>query len=354
MAEDPAEIINQIVNDKGFIRTRDLATRCRISRQAAHAHLRRLVGHGLLVAEGKGRAVRYRPVRVTASGFASGLSLASAVGAAVTQYRYPTRGLAEDQVWEKMKRDLPASRLSRAAIEILNYAVTETVNNAIDHSESDEIVVELSVIQGGETVQVFVDDPGVGIFERIRRALGLQDTLQALQELSKGKLTTAPENHPGKGVFFVSKAVDYLEIASSGLRWSVDNQRGDLAVGEAPPRPGTRVTFEVRAQPARALAAVFEEYTEDLEFSKTRTVVKPFEIGTRFVSRSEAKRLTARLEQFREVVLDFRGVESVGQGFVDEVFRVFAAAHPEVRLVPVNMSPPVEFMITRGLPQRSQ
>jgi hypothetical protein len=53
-------------------------------------------------------------------------------------------------------------------------------------------------------------------------------------------------------------------------------------------------------------------------------------------------------------VLDFRGVESVGQGFVDEVFRVFATAHPEVRLVPANISPPVEFMITRGLKRRSQ
>jgi hypothetical protein len=30
----------------------------------------------------------------------------------------------------------------------------------------------------------------------------------------------------------------------------------------------------------------------------------------------------AGLERFRDVIVDFRGVQEVGQGFVDEVFRV--------------------------------
>jgi hypothetical protein len=66
-----------------------------------------------------------------------------------------------------------------------------------------------------------------------------------------------------------------------------------------------------------------------------------------------AKRLLANLERFREVILDFRGVEGVGQGFVDEVFRVWARDHPEVKLIPVEMNEAVEFMVRRGLPERA-
>ena len=59
--------------------------------------------------------------------------------------------------------------------------------------------------------------------------------------------------------------------------------------------------------------------------------------------------MASGLEKFREVILDFRSVEGVGQGFVDELFRVWATAHRDVRLVPQNMNAAVEFMVRRGL-----
>ena len=99
---------------------------------------------------------------------------------------------------------------------------------------------------------------------------------------------------------------------------------------------------------ARDLRRLFEAYTEDFEFVRTRTVIKLLAIGVRFVSRSEAKRLVHNLERFREVVLDFKGVEGVGQGFADEIFRVWHREHPEVRLIPVNMCEPVQFMVERA------
>jgi hypothetical protein len=87
------------------------------------------------------------------------------------------------------------------------------------------------------------------------------------------------------------------------------------------------------------------------DLQSARCVVRLFEHGTFFVSRSEAKRLLANLDRFREVILDFRGVEGVGQGFVDEVFRVWAHDHSEVKLIPVEMNEAVEFMVRRGLPE---
>lgn len=54
-----------------------------------------------------------------------------------------------------------------------------------------------------------------------------------------------------------------------------------------------------------------------------------------------------RFERFKQVVLDFEGVAEIGQAFADELFRVFATAHPEVRLTPVNTSEAVASMVRR-------
>jgi hypothetical protein len=54
------------------------------------------------------------------------------------------------------------------------------------------------------------------------------------------------------------------------------------------------------------------------------------------------------VERFRVVVLDFAGVDGIGQAFADEVFRVFSAAHPKVTVIPVHAGPAVERMIARA------
>lgn len=91
--------------------------------------------------------------------------------------------------------------------------------------------------------------------------------------------------------------------------------------------------------------------SETLEFSKTDIIVKLVETGEEhFISRSQAKRLLRGLERFKSIMLDFKGVEAVGQGFVDEVFRVFTRQHPHLTIQYCNAIPDVEFMIRRGNP----
>jgi hypothetical protein len=198
-------------------------------------------------------------------------------------------------------------------------------------------------------LRVAVVDDGIGAFERVRSHFGLDDPLHALQELSKGRLTTRPEHHTGEGLFFASKMVRRFHLTANGLTWHVDNERNDQTVEPAGSRPGTRAELELALDTRVRTTDVFARYTHDFEFDTTRCVVRLFDLAETFVSRAEAKRLTANLDRFREVILDFRGVEAVGQGFVDEVFRVWAHAHPGIRLVPVDMSPEVEFMVRRGL-----
>lgn len=314
--------------------TATVAARVGLSRQAVHAHLRALVGEGVLRLEGKGRGAHY-------------------VGAQEPplRLRLPTAGLQEDRVWKDLETRAPwLAALPPRVSAILHFAFTEMVNNVIDHSGAPEVEVLLE--RDGTRVAFEVLDDGEGLFEHARRLLGLGSNLEALQELSKGKVTTAPEAHTGQGLFFTAKAVDLMLVESGALRWWTDNVREDVGVGEVrPPRKGTRIRAELSRDTQRELKAVFDAYSnEDFAFTRSRTFIKLFEVGTHFVSRSEAKRLLHGLEKFDEVVVDFRGVESVGQGFADEVFRVWARAHPGTRLLPENMNDAVRFMVRRAIP----
>jgi len=95
---------------------------------------------------------------------------------------------------------------------------------------------------------------------------------------------------------------------------------------------------------------VFRQWTDPdtLAFDRTKTTVRLAGFGVQLLSRSEARRVTVGLEKFRHVTLDFTGVDLVGQGFCDEVFRVFASAHPHIVLAPTGMNDSVTFMIERA------
>jgi len=76
--------------------------------------------------------------------------------------------------------------------------------------------------------------------------------------------------------------------------------------------------------------------------------VKLFRDRSAYISRSQAKRLLHALDRFKKIVLDFKGVSTVGQAFADEVFRVFAKAHPGIDIEPINATENVDFMIRRA------
>ncbi len=330
MIERKRQIQSHFTNGAWF-QAGDIAGALGVTRQTVHRYLRQLVDEGELIIDGAGRGTRYR------------------LKADNLTRSYPTAGLEEDRVWADLSG--PGSilgSLPESAQTTLHYALTELVNNSIDHSGAAEVVVTLSSEAPHVTLEVI--DEGVGIFTHIRDRTGLRSELEALQELSKGKTTTMPSRHTGEGIFFTSKAVHEFEIQSGTLRWLIDNRRNDMAVGDLePPVIGTMVRVEIDPNRVRDLAEVFADFTDNLVFNKTRTVIRLFAIGTTFVSRSEAKRLVHRLEKFREVVLDFKGVDLVGQGFADEVFRVWAREHPEVRLIPTDMNTGVEFMVERAI-----
>ena len=254
-------------------------------------------------------------------------------------------GLDQANVWRQASGALSLDAECKA-YRILQFAFTEMLNNAIDHSRGTRVEVSL---WERDDVGFEVLDDGLGAFETARAALGLDQPAEAALQFSTGKATSAPDRHTGQGIFFTSRALDFFDLEANHLRFSVAAQADDWALGSSRVGRGTRVVGLIARDTERDLTTVFERFTSaDLDFSKTRPVVKLAESGTAFVSRTEAKRLVVRLADFEEVELDFKGVETVGQGFVDEVFRVWAGDHPATVLVPVNMDPAVEFMVARG------
>lgn len=81
-------------------------------------------------------------------------------------------------------------------------------------------------------------------------------------------------------------------------------------------------------------------------------VIEEQEANVLLLSRSQAKRLLARFEKFEEVMLDFKDVQTIGQAFADEIFRVFALQHPEVKIIAINTTPEVQQMINRAKSHR--
>ncbi len=263
------------------------------------------------------------------------------------QHELTLLGLSEDVVWRRVAEDLHLDRESPAG-KIMGYAFTEMLNNAIDHSGSETATITWWV--GTDQWSFEVRDYGVGAYPKLREGLHLASDFEAVQELSKGKRTTDRQRHTGERIFFTSKAVDIFRLTSSGVRWTVDNLRQDTALGVVPTSSGTSVVCQIDPQTDRSLAGIFHEFSRDHAFVRTRPVVKLFEIGTTFVSRSEARRLLDGLEaDFDTVEVDFAGVTDVGQGFVDELMRVWPTAHPDKTVIPTNMNPAVQFMIERGL-----
>ena len=53
-------------------------------------------------------------------------------------------------------------------------------------------------------------------------------------------------------------------------------------------------------------------------------------------------------EKFRIIFLDFTEVNTVGQAFADEIFRVYKNKKPDIQIIPININAEIDFMIKRS------
>lgn len=232
------------------------------------------------------------------------------------------KSLEEHEVLLKFKENHDSLKNLPDSIDsIFEYAFSEMLNNAIEHSKSKYI--QLKIVKTGKNIAFDIRDFGIGVFKNIMKKRGLKSQMEAIQDLLKGKTTTAPKAHSGEDIFFTSKIADLFILESYGYKLTIDNKINDI----------------------------FKKYQTDPKnyaFDKTEVVIKLYTMGTIYVSRSQARRVIAGLEKFNKIILDFKQVPTVGQAFADEIFRIFQTDHPKIIIEPINMQKGVEFMVKRA------
>ncbi len=330
--------ILQWAKKRSSFRSQELVRYLGISRQNVAGHLSSLVEQGKLLKEGSTRGALYsyplkgsRPVLVQKY-------------SAIKKLKALEEHIVFNEIDQKMglKRTLGAS-----AYTIISYAFTEMLNNAIDHSRSLKVAISLRVTL--KQVDFTIRDFGIGIFKNVQNSFRLQTEFDALEHVFKGKQTTDPERHSGEGIFFTSRIADLYSIRSHGLTAKVDNKISDIFLKTEKSIQGTLVTFQILRRTKKSLPELFKKYTNaDFKFDKNEISVKLSGEGG-LLSRSQAKRLLIGLEKYARITLDLKGVKEIGQGFADEIFRVFKNAHPEITLQHSNAIPMVELMIKRAL-----
>jgi predicted transcriptional regulator len=328
------KILNYINDNKSASGT-EIAHHLDISRQAVNKHLKLLIQTGKVQKEGNTRAALYFP---------SSTKLKKAHIKTFKKF-YKIENLKEDTIFLEIDTFLNFKKNLRQNIfEIIQYAFTEMLNNAIEHSRSDKCLVEVKI--DTYSIQFVIRDYGIGIFFSIYTKFRLNDEYDAVGELLKGKTTTMKERHSGEGIFFTSKAVGISSFRSHKTNLIFNNKENDIYVEQEKFIKGTEVKVQIGRYSKKKLSSIFNQFApKEYEYSFQRTKVHIKLYLHNFISRSEARRLLIGLDQFREIILDFKDVKKIGQGFADEIFRVFHSRYPDILIKTENVSPTIKQMI---------
>ncbi len=266
------------------------------------------------------------------------------------EFEYDTGGtLGEDKVFRADIRPL-LEDLEKNVFSAWQYAFTEMMNNAIEHSRATRIAVLVS--KNALKTSIVIADNGIGIFKNIqaflKEARGEDVPLdECVSLLFAGKFTTAEQFHSGEGIFFTSHLMDEFVITSDNMVFSRDNFSDATVTGPCGPS-STVVSMSLCNQTKKSTKEVFDRFA-DVEEGFIRThipIAHMFAYGNP-ISRSEARRLGAIIAEFKEITLDFTDVEEVGQAFCHELFVVWQHSNPDIVIHVTGACEDVDLMIRR-------
>jgi anti-sigma regulatory factor (Ser/Thr protein kinase) len=322
--------ITRLAEDRPTDLPKAVAERAGCGIGKARALVKQLVSLGWIEGQGVGRRARYTPGRLRQ----------------IVQ-RYLLAGLNEDLPWS---RDFaPHFEMPKNVRQLMQHAFTELLNNAIDHSEGQFVTV--SMRQTPAHLQLLVSDDGRGLFDKIREGFEIEDPAMAMLELSKGKLTSAPDRHTGRGLYFTSRLADIFDLHANAVafqhrEWDPRSWKQARAVKQ---QQGSAIYLAIALDTTRTLDEVMRSASIDAQGYSIERTTLPLRLivneDTGLESRAQARRVAARLTEFKQAELDFTGIEHIGQGFADELFRVFGRNQTAVQLVIKNAGPRVNAMI---------
>ncbi|MBP7526350.1 MAG: STAS-like domain-containing protein [Syntrophorhabdaceae bacterium] len=308
-----------------------------ISRQAVHKHLRCLVDAKILL---RG-PVPGQYQLATLSDSKKILSVAA--------------NPEEDIVWRTEVREM-IGKVPDNTLDLWRFGFTEMFNNVVEHSEAESVFIQVK--KTAFSTKMILWDRGVGIFRKIGSHFNFIDERHAVIELVKGRLTTDRAAHSGEGIFFTTRMFDTFSILSGGilLAHTASDDGDDWTLVTQEDRSGTLITMTLKNDTSRLIRDIYQKFSSDGASGLSTTVVPAHlaQYGTeKLVSRSEAKRLLTGLTRFKTALIDFGGIDSIGEAFADEVFRIFPAAHPGVEIREIRANKEVRGMID-GVRKRTE
>ena len=183
--------------------------------------------------------------------------------------------IKEHEVLEDARKKLSFDDLPENVNSIFDYAFTEMLNNAIEHSMTGKLLIKVEKKE--EIISFEIRDYGTGIFNNIKQKFSLNSDEEAIGDLIKGKLTTAKEGHPGEGIFFTSKCADTLIIQSGAKKIVFNNLLEDIFVRTVQEYKGTKVMFNLSKHSTGNLSEIFKKYSRtDKTFDTTKVAIKLF------------------------------------------------------------------------------
>ncbi len=310
-----------------------IAQKFAISRQAAARHIKKLVNQGDIEIEGNTSGRIYRPSQ-----------------GRIVEFTYiitdrPDKDIAWREDILPVLQSLPGN-----VLELWKFCFEKIFNYEVHHSGGTTIHVR--ILQQKTQTTITISDDGAGFFHSIKEKLQLDDDQQAALELSEGRPSTDPHNSTGLNILLPSRMVDYFAIAAGkvifahqyGIAWDWAFDTADEEI------PGTFISMIIGNNTLRTTGQVFKEFAAakagDRVFSKTCIPVRLAQYNSEALfSRSQARKVLARIDRFKIAVLDFLGVDKIGSAFADQIFRVFSAEHPEIQLLHCNTNRQIEAII---------
>lgn len=336
----------KFIKERKHIKTSDIVKLLNVSRQRAHVILSGLVKDDKIIKIGSTAKSSYALPDYASSHLK--------IFPTAIERRLRNRNLEEHKVLDEIENNFSSVlKLPENVKSIFTYAFSEMLNNAIEHSQSINVDIKVSIKNRELTFEI--NDFGIGVFKNIMEKKKLNSELEAIQDLLKGKTTTIPKSHSGEGIFFTSKISDIFILESFDYQLVINNQIQDLFLGKLKKtKKGTKVKFTIDTESIKHLGDLFrkfsnmDEKTGSPAFNKTEIKIKLYTIGDIHISRSQARRVLTELDKFNKIVFDFDKVPMVGQAFADEIFRVFKNKNPDIELEAINMNEAVKFMVDRA------
>jgi len=186
------EKILELLSEKGKFTTKDISLLFNVSRQYANKIVASLIEDKKLVKFGSTRASFYVSTLYAKNN--------QNILLYVFKKKYINKNLEEHIVLTQIENKFPhIKNLPVNIFSIFNFAFSAMFNNAIEHSRSETISVEVFIREN--VLSFIIEDNGIGVFRNIKEKKNLISEKEAVLDLLKGKTTTMPKSHSGEEIF---------------------------------------------------------------------------------------------------------------------------------------------------------